>query len=197
MVSPVAILKTDLMASTIALAEEAIINKIYLVHGRKVMLDYDLAEMYAVETKQLKRQVRRNIERFPADFMFELTFEEYESLRSHIGTLKRGEHSKYVPMVFTEQGVAMLSSVLGSPTAIEVNIQIIRVFTKIREMLSTHKDILVKLEHIEKELLKQGVRMNEHEADIQAIFQVLKKLIEEPAEKPRARVGFRRAGEQD
>ena len=189
--------KTDVMANTILLAEAAIINKIYLIRGKKVMLDYDLAEMYAVETKQLKRQVRRNMERFPADFMFELTPEEYESLRSQIGTLKRGEHSKYAPMAFTEQGVAMLSSVLGSPTAIEVNIQIIRVFTRIREMLSTHKDILVKLEQIEKELLKQGIRMNEHEADIQAIFQVLKKLIEEPAEKPRPRVGFRRAGEVD
>ena len=91
----------------------------------------------------------------------------------------------------------MLSSVLGSPTAIEVNIQIIRVFTRVREMLATHKDILIKLDHIEKELLKQGLRMNEHESDIQAIFQVLKKLVEEPAEKPRRRVGFRRAGEQD
>jgi len=178
-------------------AEEAIVNKIYLIRGRKVMLDYDLANMYAVETKQLKRQVRRNMERFPTDFMFELTFQEYESLRSQFGTLKRGEHSKYVPMAFTEQGVAMLSSVLSSSTAIEVNIQIIRVFTKIREMLSTHKDILVKLEQIEKELLKQGVRMNEHESDIQAIFQVLKNLVEEPAEKPRPRVGFRRAGEVD
>ena len=179
------------------LGDEAIISKIYLIRGRKVMLDYDLAEMYAVETKQLKRQVRRNLERFPADFMFELTFEEYEALRSQIGTIKRGEHSKYAPMAFTEQGVAMLSSVLNSPTAIRVNIQIIRVFTKIREMLSTHKDILVKLERIEKELLKQGVRMNEHEGDIQAIFQVLKKLVEAPAETPRPRVGFRRPGEED
>jgi biopolymer transport protein ExbB/TolQ len=98
-------------------------------------------------------------------------------------------------MAFSEQGVAMLSSVLGSPTAIEVNIQIIRVFTKIREMLSTHKDILIKIEQIEKELLKQGVRVNEQEADIQAIFQVLKKLVQAPPEKPRPRVGFRRAGE--
>ena len=185
------------MASTIAFAEEAIINKIYLIRGRKVMVDYDLAEMYAVETKQLKRQVRRNSERFPADFMFELTQEEYESLRSQNGTLKRGEHSKYAPMAFTEQGVAMLSSVLSSPTAIEVNIQIIRVFTKIREMLSTHKDLLIKLEQIEKQLLTQDARMDNHEADIQAIFEVLKKLVGEPVENPRPRVGFRRAGELD
>ena len=114
------------------------------------MLDLDLSEMYDVDTKQLKRQVRRNIQRFPADFMFELSFQEYDALRSQFGTLKRGEHSKYVPMAFTEQGVAMLSSVLNSPTAIDVNIQIIRVFTKMRELILTHKDILIKLEQIEK-----------------------------------------------
>ena len=90
--------KIDFMTETMILGDEAIISKIYLIRGRKVMLDYDLAEMYAVETKQLKRQVRRNLERFPADFMFELTFEEYEALRSQIGTLKRGEHGKYAPM---------------------------------------------------------------------------------------------------
>jgi hypothetical protein len=114
MVSQIAIpLKTYHMAkevSSIAVAEDAIISKIYWVRGRKVTLDYDRSEMYAVETKQLKRQVRRNIDRFPDDFMFELTFEEYDALRSQIGTLKRGEHSKYAPMAFTEQGVAMLSN---------------------------------------------------------------------------------------
>ena len=91
---------------SITLAEEAILSKIHLIRGKKVMLDYDLAEMYAVETKQLKRQVRRNIDRFPADFMFELTLPEYAPLRSQFGTLKQGEHSKYAPMAFTEQGVA-------------------------------------------------------------------------------------------
>ena len=111
----------------IAVVEEKIINKIYLVRDKKVMLDLELADMYAVETRQLKRQVRRNIKRFPDDFMFILTAKEYQSLRSQIGTLKRGEHGKYAPMAFTEQGVAMLSSVLNSPTAIQVNIQIIRV----------------------------------------------------------------------
>jgi hypothetical protein len=185
------------MAEAVVLADELIINRIHLIRGKRVMFDYDLAEMYAVETKQLKRQVRRNIERFPADFMFELTLQEYESLRSQFGTLKRGEHSKYAPMVFTEPGVAMLSSVLSSPTAIQVNIQIIRVFTKMREMLSTHKDILITLESIEKELLKHNARMNGHEANIQAIFQVLKKLVEQPQKKPRPRIGFRRAGETD
>jgi hypothetical protein len=105
-------------ATATATAEEMILSKIRVVRGRKVMLDYDLAERYAVETKQLKRQVRRNSDRFPSDFMLELTFQEYEPLRSQIGTLKRGEHSKYAPMAFTEQGGAMLSRVLNSPTAI-------------------------------------------------------------------------------
>jgi len=152
---------------SIALAEEAIINKIYMIRGKKVMLDYDLAEMYGVDTKQLKRQVRRNIERFPADFMYELTLQEYDSLRSQIGTLKRGEHSKYEPMAFTEQGVAMLSSVLNSKTAIEVNIQIIRIFTRMRELLLTNKDILIKLEQMEKKMMKQNSRIKKSEEDIQ------------------------------
>ena len=103
---------------------EVISNKIYLIRSQKVMLDKDLAELYAVETKQLKRQVRRNIERFPEDFMFELTEIESEILRSQIGTSSWGGN-RYIPMAFTEQGVAMLSSVLSSPTAIKVNIQII------------------------------------------------------------------------
>lgn len=100
--------------------ENKIIGKIYQLRDLKVMLDFDLAEMYMVETKQLKRQVRRNMDRFPEDFMFELDKKEYESLRSQFCTLKRGEHSKYLPMAFTEQGVAMLYSVLSSKLAIEV-----------------------------------------------------------------------------
>jgi len=115
--------------------DELVINKIYYIREQKVMLDTDLASLYEVETKQLKRQVRRNAKRFPEDFMFELAPEEYNSLRSQIGTLKRGEHPKYPPMAFTEQGVAMLSSVLNSSRAINVNIQIIRIFTRIRQML--------------------------------------------------------------
>lgn len=121
---------------------------------------------------------------------------EYDALRSQIGTLKRGEHSKYAPMAFTEQGVAMLSSVLNSPTAIKVNIEIIRVFTRMRELLLTHKDILVKLEQIEKTLLRQDMRMNKHDEDIQMIFGALKKLLNPPQE-PRPRIGFRRKDEKN
>jgi hypothetical protein len=169
----------------VTIPDEIVVSKIFLIRGHKVMVDRDLAELYKVETKQLKRAVRRNIERFPKDFMFEITNKESESLRSQFGTLKRGEHVKYLPMVFTEQGVAMLSSVLNSPTAIKVNIQIIRVFTRMREMLLTHKDILLKIEQIEKKL-------TDHDGRIQMIFDYLKQFIQDQ-EKPRIEVGFKRS----
>lgn len=158
------------------------------------MADYDLAVMYGVETKHLKRQVRRNIHRFPADFMFELTTEEYDFLRSQNGTLKKGEHTKYMPMVFTEQGVSMLSSVLNSKMAIEVSIMIIRVFIKMRELLLNHKNILVRLEKLEKNIFRQDSRMKEYERDIRVVFRVLKKLLNPKASRPR--IGFRRNNEE-
>ncbi|MFZ9847078.1 MAG: ORF6N domain-containing protein [Flavobacteriales bacterium] len=164
------------------LTDELLMNKIYFIRGQKVMLDKDLAELYAVETKQLKRQVNRNIDRFPSDFMFELTPEEFENLRSQIGTSSWGG-SRYLPLAFTEQGVAMLSSVLNSKQAIHVNIQIIRIFTRMREMLLTHKDILLKLEQIEKQV-------SIHSKEIQQIFAVLKQLIQKPIE-PRKKIGYK------
>ncbi len=115
---------------------ETIRAHIYDIRGKKVMLDRDLAELYHVETKQLKRQVKRNISRFPEDFMFELTHEENNALRRQIGTLKRGEHSKYLPYAFTELGVAMLSTVLTSEIAIQMNINIMRAFVLMRQALS-------------------------------------------------------------
>src|SRR5680860_325962 len=119
------------------------------------MLDEDLAELYKVETKQLKRQVRRNIERFPEDFMFKLTKNEFEILRSQIGTSKWGG-TRYAPFTFTEQGVSMLSSVLNSQTAIKVNIQIIRVFTKIRQMFTDNLSIKLEIEEIKEKLSHQN-----------------------------------------
>jgi ORF6N domain len=178
------------------LSDDKIINKIYLFRGKKVMMDIDLADLYQVETGQLKRQVRRNIERFPDDFMIELTRAEYNSLRSQTGTLKRGEHVKYLPYVFTEQGVAMLSSVLNSKQAIAVNIQIIRVFSRIREMLITHKDILLKLEVIEKKLLQHDHHLKKHEEEIQMIFEALKQLLNTP-NPPRRRIGYRQKEEKN
>ena len=126
---------------TINVPAERITGKIYLIRGTKVMLDSDLAELYGVETRVLKQAVRRNISRFPADFMFELTKKEYQSLRSQDVILKRGQHSKYPPFAFSEQGVAMLSSTLNSERAIQVNIQIMRAFIRLRQMIATHKDL--------------------------------------------------------
>jgi hypothetical protein len=149
--------------------DESVVSKIYLIRNHKVMLDMDLAELYGVETKQLKRAVNRNLVRFPEDFMFELNMTEIEQMRCHSGTSTSRGGTRFTPMVFTEQGVAMLSSILNSERAVLVNIQIIRVFTRMREMLSTHKDILIKL----KELEQQGVK---NEQDIQKIFEYLHEL---------------------
>ena len=165
------------------LPDEKVISKIYVIREQKVMLDRDLAELYGIETRRLKEAVRRNIERFPDDFMFELTSEEYHFLRSQFATLKRGEHTKYLPYAFTEQGVSMLSGVLNSAIAIQVHIQIIRVFTKMKALLLTHKDILMKLEKMEKDV-------KENKEDIAMIFKAVKQLINPPST-PRKRIGFR------
>lgn len=129
-------------------------SRIYSIRGVEVMVDADLADMYGVETKQLKRQVKRNIERFPNDFMFELTHEEHESLRRQNGTLEsgRGQHSKYLPLVFTEQGVSQLSGVLRSPYAIEVNIRIMRAFVAMRRFLSANAGMFQRIEALEQHL---------------------------------------------
>jgi phage regulator Rha-like protein len=134
---------------------ERVANKIYAIRDTRGMLDRDLAELYGVKTKALKQAVRRNIKHFPVDFMFQLTEEENQALRSHFVTLKRGQHSKYLPFAFTEQGVAMLSSVLTSERAIQVNILIMRAFTKLREMLSTHEDLRRKVEAMERKYDRQ------------------------------------------
>ena len=155
---------------------ESIVSKIVLVRGEKIIIDHDLAELYDVETKQLKRAVRRNINRFPEDFMFQLTKEEYRSLRSQFGTLKRGTHSKYPPMAFTEQGVAMLSSVLNSDRAIEVNIVIMRAFVQLRKTLDSHSELARKLADLEK-------RFESHDEQIQAIFEVIRQLMAPPDKK--------------
>jgi hypothetical protein len=145
--------------------DELVMNRIYLVRGQKVMLDRDLAKLYGVETKRLKEAIRRNINRFPDDFMFEMTPEELKNWRTQFATSNSETMGlRHSPFCFTEQGVAMLSSVLNSETAIRVNIQIIRIFTRMREMIMTHKDILLQLEKIEKKLAR-------HDEDITLIFQ--------------------------
>ena len=166
-------------------AEQKILNHIYAIRGQKVMLDEDLAAMYKVETRRLNEQVKRNRNRFPKDFMFTLTEKEFENLKSQNATSSWGGRRK-LPSAFTEQGVAMLSSVLNSDVAIEVNIRIIRVFTKLKEYALTHKDILFQLAKLEKEV--QG-----NSLDIQNIFMVLKELLEKQQKQipARKRMGFK------
>jgi hypothetical protein len=168
------------------ITDELVIDKIYLIRGQKVMLDKDLAELYDVETRVLNQAVKRNAGRFPEDFMFQLTTAEFENLMSHFVTSRWGGLRK-LPFAFTEQGVAMLSSVLNSETAIRVNIQIIRVFTRMRQILLTHKDILLQLEKIERKLAR-------HDEDIKLIFNYLKQLLS-PPQQPRKRIGFKRSNE--
>ena len=158
---------------------ERIANKIYLIRHIRVMLDRDLAELYGVETKVLKQAVRRNINRFPYDSMLELTEEENKALRSQNVTLKRGQHSKYPPFAFTEQGVAMLSSVLNSDRAIQVNILIMRAFTKLREMLSTHGDLGREVEAMERK----------YDHQFKVVFDAIKQLLDIEI-KPKRKIGF-------
>ncbi|PBQ30754.1 DNA-binding protein [Sphingobacteriaceae bacterium] len=168
----------------VLIPDEIISNQIYLIRDQKVMLDKDLAKLYEVDTKVLKQAVRRNPDRFPEDFMFELTKPESESLRSQFVTLKRGEHIKYLPMAFTEQGVAMLSSVLNSRRAILINIQIIRLFTKLRSMLSDNTEIRLEIEKIKK-------KINNHSKNIELVFKYLDELIEKKENpKPRKKIGY-------
>jgi hypothetical protein len=169
-------------------ADEMIVTKIYLLRGQKVMLDEDLAELYQVPTGRLNEQVKRNIARFPADFMFQLTKEEFENLKSQNATSSWGGRRK-LPSAFTEHGVLMLSSVLNSERAVGVNIQIMRIYTKMREMLMTNQEILLKLEQLERQTFQ-------HSDDIQMIFTALKELLNPPQE-PRPRIGFRRPGEEE
>lgn len=174
--------KNELAALVI---ERKILNRIYIIRGQKVMLDEDLAEMYKVETKRLNEQVKRNRSRFPKDFMFTLKPKEYENLKAEFDTINWGGR-RNLPNAFTEQGVAMLSSILNSDIAIEVNIRIIRVFTKLREHALTHNEILVQLSKLEKE-----VKVNSKE--IENIFVVLKELIEkQKSPSPPRKIGFRK-----
>lgn len=170
---------------------ESLASLIRTIRGVRVMLDADLARLYGVEAKQLKRQVRRNRERFPGDFVFVLTHEENESLRCQIGTLKtRGAHAKYLPFAFTEQGVAMLSSVLNSPRAIQVNIAIVRAFVRLREVVALHKDVARQLEVIDRQLAKHEGRLDDQARQIRIVFEAIRQLMEPPAVRHKP-IGFR------
>jgi len=157
---------------------EVIESRIFVVRGQKVMFDKDLAMLYGVETRRLIEQVKRNIKRFPSDFMFQLTKEEFYELRSHFATSKRGGR-RYLPYAFTEQGIAMLSSVLNSERAIMVNIQIMRTFVKMRRMMLSYKDLKMKIERLERK----------YDRKFKIVFDVLKKVLE-PEIKEKRRIGF-------
>jgi len=162
---------------------EVIINKIYLFRGVKVMLDSDLAELFGVETKQLKQQVRRNIERFPEHFMFELTKEENDVLRSQFATLRHGQHSKYLPFAFSEHGILQLSNVLKSKQAIEVSIKIIDVFVQLRTMVLSNTEIRLEVEKIKK-------KVDSQDKNIEVIFRYFDELLEQK-EQPRKEIGYK------
>lgn len=184
------------MNKAITLSEQLIVSKIYLLRGKKVMLDADLAMLYGVETKRLKEQVRRNLERFPEDFMFELSENEFNSLRSQFATSNdsRGG-TRYMPMVFTEHGVLMLSSVLNSKQAITVNIQIMRIFSRFREILVTNQEIMERLERMEKSFVDTDGRFVQLEEEIQLVFTTFKEMMDGQATMSRNPIGFRREEE--
>ncbi|MBV1887909.1 MAG: ORF6N domain-containing protein [Urechidicola sp.] len=155
---------------------QVILDKIYTIRNQKVMLDFDLSELYQVETRVLKQAVRRNTKRFPLDFMFEITREEYNSLRSQFVTIDkkgRGKYSKYLPFAFTEQGVSMLSSVLRSDIAIEINISIIRAFVQLRKLALSHSELSQKLNEIE----------NKYDKQFESVYEALNYLIQKDKQK--------------
>jgi phage regulator Rha-like protein len=175
--------------SEVRIPDEFVMTKILVIRGQKVMIDRDLAELYGVPTKSLNQQVKRNLKRFPADFMFQLTEEEKKEVVTNCDHLEVLKFSPQLPNVFTEHGAVMLASVLNSDRAIEVNVQIVRIFNRMREMLISNQEILLKLEQLER-------KVDSHEDDIQVIFKYLKQLIGQSAE-PRPRIGFRRKDERD
>ncbi|HZY39740.1 MAG TPA: ORF6N domain-containing protein [Mucilaginibacter sp.] len=165
--------------------DETILNKIYYIRGHKVMLDSDLAELYGVETRRLKEQVKRNLNRFPERFMFELSSQENQILRSQNATLRHGEHSKYLPFVFTEHGILMLSNVLKNQSAIDISIRIIDVFVKLRSEYMEHTEIWLAIERI------KG-KVDNQEKNIEVVFLYLDQLIDKQTEpQPRKRIGYK------
>lgn len=169
---------------------ERIERSIVLLRGHKVMLDTDLAALYQVEARALNQAVKRNLDRFPEDFMFQLTQEEADLLRSQTVTLEkgRGQHRKYLPYAFTEQGVAMLSSVLRSPRAVQVNVEIMRAFVRLRQVLASHQDMARKLAALEKK----------YDGQFRIVFEAIRELMAPPKQAPKRRpIGFIRSQEDE
>ncbi len=175
--------KGDAQIQKVEISVGGIEQKIYRIRGQRVMLDADLAELYGVKTKILNKAVKRNLDRFPEDFMFQLNNQELESLRFQIGTSRIGHGgTRYLPYAFTEQGVAMLSGVLTSPRAIKVNIEIMRAFIRLRQLLGTHKELARKLAELEQHL-------RHHDEQILAIFDAIRQLMAAPEKHPK-KIGF-------
>jgi len=187
--------KSETENITSVIPDEVVISKIYLIREQKVMLDSDLAELYGVETRRLKEQVRRNLVRFPLHFMFELSREEYqEILRSQNATLEQGAYSKYLPFAFTEHGLLMLSNVLKSERAISMSIRIIDVFVKMREKLASHTELYLEIERIKNEITKQTKRQDNQDKNIELVFQYLDELANKKntiaTQSERKRIGY-------
>jgi hypothetical protein len=165
---------------------QAIERRIFVLRGRRVMLDRDLAELYGAELKRLNEQAKRNRDRFPEDFMFRLTLEEGKLVmlsRSQIATLKRGKNIKYRPYVFTEHGAVMLANVLRSPVAVRASIQVVRAFVNLRRLLATNQDLARKIDAIER-------RVGNHDAELQEVLRILRRLLEPPPVPPKRPIGF-------
>ena len=175
------------MSQNLIISEETISDKIYFIRNQKVMLDRDLAKLYSIETKRLKEQVKRNISRFPEDFMFELSKEEFANWRSQIATSNSDKIGlRYAPMAFTEHGVLMLSSVLNSDKAIQTNIQIMRIFSKVRQMLLDTTEIRLDIAQMQKKL-------ENHDKNIELVFSYLDELNDKNEnEKPRTKIGYKK-----
>ena len=167
--------------NSVLITNDFIASKIYFLRGERVLLDSDLALLYGVESKRLKEAVRRNIARFPVDFMFEMTFREWPPLRTQIASLEgRGKYSKYPPMAFTEQGVAMLSGILNSSRAIETNVAIMRTFVELRRLMQSNKELASKIRQLE----------NKYDAQFKGVFEAIQQLIRQESKKIRP-IGFR------
>lgn len=169
----------------LAVSLERIAQCILVLRGHRVLLDADLAALYGVSTKRLNEQVRRNRERFPEDFMFQLAQDEYEALRSQFATLKpgRGQHRKYLPYVFTEHGAIMAASVLNTSRAVEMSIYVVRTFVRLREMLASNKELAKKLDEVERKLAT-------HDQAIAGILNAIRELMKPPEPPPKRRIGF-------
>jgi len=171
------------MSKKITIPDEVIINKIYVIRGQKVMLDRDLAELYDVQTRRLKEQVRRNISRFPEEFMFELTKEELEEWRTEYASANRDVMGiRIAPFVFTEHGILMLSSILSSEKAVQMNIQIIKTFVQLRRIANNYEGLMDKIQQMESQTNEQ----------FSEIYEVLQRLLSKPEEKPRTQIGYKK-----